>query len=177
MVSNICIDYSDNYSQECELDFIKKYIDKKIFVLDYDHTIKLHNLSSEMQHNYEKKLYDIFYKLKKHYNKKIYLVSYNLRPKFNDEYKDLFEEIYIPKPTKYEEFYFLQKELKCGYVSTSNYYYRYIPKYIQIKEIADKNNVHLSNIVFFDDNVDQITHASIHGIQSVIVNPSKGIEI
>lgn len=184
MCSDSCSNYSDNLSSDysddssqCEFNFIKTYIDKEIFILDYDHTIKLHKLSSNMQQEYEEKLYDILYKLKTHHNKKIYIVSYNLKPKFNNEYLSLFEGIYIPVSTKDKEFYHLQKKLYCSYMSWCDSYYRYIPKHIQIKEIADKHNIDISKVIFFDDNEQQIRHARKNGIHSILVDPLIGIEL
>lgn len=176
-------DYSEN-SDESGLsdisilpDFIDTYKDKEIFILDYDDTIKLHNLSINKQKRYEEKLYKILNTLKTQYNKKIYLVSYNLKPQFNKEYTELFEEMYIPVRTSITEHTALQEQMYCGYTLFKDYFYRYIPKHIHIKEIAKKNNVGLSKVIFFDDNLQQITEAKMNGVPCVMVDKYIGIEI
>lgn len=189
MVSDTDSDYSENSDFllsdlsdtsslfELQPSFIETYKDKEIFILDYDDTIKLHNLSLNKQKRYEEKLYKILNILKTQYNKKIYLVSYNLKPQFNKEYTELFEEMYIPVRTSITEHTALQEQMYCGYTLFKDYFYRYIPKHIHIKEIAKKNNVGLSKVIFFDDNLQQITEAKMNGVPCVMVDKYIGIEI
>jgi hypothetical protein len=152
---------------------------KKIFIFDLDDTLYLHHADLSFKKEYHRNILTFLKDLKKD-NKLICLVTYNVNPKrlLNDSIC-LFDYVYSPKLLSLSE-----------YLNDHNidieHYTPWIcndkvtlckDKSIVIKEILSKFNCESYQAIFFDDNKVHIKAVQKIGIETVLVNPLKGIPI
>ena len=151
---------------------------KKIFIFDLDDTLFLHKVPECFRNEYHKKVAEFLKNLKAN-DKLICLVTYNINPKrlLNDLIY-LFDYIYSPELLSFHEYSKAELKFKdctpwiCnGQVSLCR------DKAIVIKEILSKFNCSYYQAIFFDDNPNHIKSVQQIGIETVLVNPLKGIFI
>lgn len=166
------------YSEE---ELIELYRNKKIFIFDLDDTLILNKNNNN---SYNIKITNFIKKLK-NAGKIIGIATYNLDPVLalkirNKELLCLLDHKHIIKPVKYPVK--LREYInKYGKPNFNTYDHLYYHKSYMIKELLSIiNNIHnddltLNDIIFFDDQIQNINDCVNNGITSVLVDPEIGI--
>lgn len=156
------------------------YHDKELFIFDLDDTLILHNVDLDLRKQYEDKLIPFLNNLK--YNGKILtLVTYNTNPTvFLNKYDilHLFDYIYSPQLLTFEEYAMSSDIHHNSTIWISGKIVRVcVCKSVIVKQILEKFNCTNDKTIFFDDHSLNIKKVEQLGIQSILVDPLKGIPI
>lgn len=156
------------------------YEHKKIFIFDLDNTLVLHDAQEPYKSEYHSKIISYLKDLKNK-DKLVCLVTYNPYPKvILNDLIHLFDYIYSPELIPFAEYIFSNKDdevrfknctpWRCGdNISLCK------DKSIVIKDILSQFNCKYYQAIFFDDNPNHIKSVRDIGIESILVNPLKGI--
>lgn len=154
------------------------YQNKDLFIFDLDDTLLLHNLDEYSRKKYEDQLIPFLYNLKNS-GKILTLVTYNTNPqKFLNEKSicHLFDYIYSPLVMSLDEYQMSAKFYDNSSVwITQNTVKICTCKVVITQQIIEKYTCTPEKTIFFDDYKVTVNKVKQLGVESVLVDPVKGI--
>ncbi len=153
---------------------------KSVFIFDLDDTLYLRlNRDLDYTQNYYTKVNGFLNKLKEN-NKKIYLLTYNADPNiYLDKINiniSIFNEIIKPELITIDVFeHKKDPNFKTRIVCDNTYIYN--NKWYDIENLIKENNYNKEDIVFFDNDTFLVNKVKELNVDSILVDPFKGIKL